>query len=544
MLNNYLKHILVFVCLIAVIPSFGFQKDAIMNELEFTISKKDVYIQKKNNRIATIKKQLGKHVYYEDQVKIYQDNLSLFKEYRSFDYDSAYYYLDQAKSKALLLKDTLKLYNVKIKEGFVLMSSGLFKEAIDSLESIDPIRLPDSSKFEYYAVKARTFYDLSDYTADYRFSQNYIQKGNAFLDQALIYVEPNSNEYWNTESLKRLKQEDWEGAKEAFIYWIEHFNLPSHYKAIATSSLAYVYSVLGDNEKNMEYLARAAIADIESATKETVAIRNLASELFELGELKKANRYISIAMEDATFYNARHRKTEISAILPIIEKAQIQKTEAQKNTLTQIVIVLSILALLVVIFLVIIFKQLKARNASRRILAASNLKLQELNNNLKEVDTIKQEYITYFLKVTSGFIHKMDQLQKNTLHKIMAKRPEEVVQILKKYSVKKERAHLFQQFDQVFLKLFPSFKEDYDSLFPEKERVLLRTQVSLNNEMRIFALYRLGVQDSTQVADFLELSVATIYSYKTRVKSKSNFKDNFEDKIMEIRQFANNESIV
>ena len=121
MLNNYLKHILVFVCLIAVIPSFGFQKDAIMNELEFTISKKDVYIQKKNNRIATIKKQLGKHVYYEDQVKIYQDNLSLFKEYRSFDYDSAYYYLDQAKSKALLLKDTLKLYNVKIKEGFVLM---------------------------------------------------------------------------------------------------------------------------------------------------------------------------------------------------------------------------------------------------------------------------------------------------------------------------------------------------------------------------------------------------------------------------------------
>ena len=127
--------------------------------------------------------------------------------------------------------------------------SGLFKEAIDSLESIDPIRLPDSSKFEYYAVKARTFYDLSDYTADYRFSQNYIQKGNAFLDQALIYVEPNSNEYWNTESLKRLKQEDWEGAKEAFIYWIEHFNLPSHYKAIATSSLAYVYSVLGDNEK-------------------------------------------------------------------------------------------------------------------------------------------------------------------------------------------------------------------------------------------------------------------------------------------------------
>lgn len=525
--------------MITVVPTYGFQQDAILKELEQAINKRDIYIQQKYDRIEAIKKQLGKHVYYEDNPKIYEDHLSLFKEYQSFDYDSAYYHLDRAKSKALFLGDSLKLSNVKIKEGFVLMSSGLFKEAIDTLGSIDPLKLPDAFKFDYYAVTARTFYDLADYTSDHRFSQNYIQKGNELLDQALVYVKPNSNEYWNTEGLRLLKRGDFTGAKDAYMYWMEHYDLPSHYKAIASSSLAYVYSVLGDNNKNIEYLARAAISDIENATKETVAIRNLASALFEMGDLKKANRYISIAMEDATFYNARHRKTEISAILPIIEKAQIQKTEAQKNTLTRIVIVLSILALLVVIFLGIIFIQLKARNASRRTLAESNLKLQELNTNLKEVDSIKQEYITYFLKVTSGFLNKMDQLQKNSLHKIMTKRPDEVIQILKKYSVKKERIHLFQQFDEVFLKLFPTFKEDYSNLFPEKERVFHSNEVSLSNEMRIFALYRLGVQDSNQVADFLELSVATIYSYKTRIKSKSNFKDNFEDKIMEIKQFEN-----
>lgn len=522
-----------------MLPGYGFQRTSVLEDLELIINKREVYIEEKYNRIADIKKQLGKHIYYEDDPQVYTDYLSLFREYQSFDYDSAYYYLDQAKSKALLLNDPLKISYAKIKEGFVLMSSGLFKEAIDSLASIDPKNLPNDFKFEYYAVKARTYYDLADYTADNRYSQNYISKGNEYLDKALVYVEPDSNEYWNTESLKRLKHGDWEGAEKAFRYWMDHFDLPSHYKAIATSSLAYVYSELGDNDKNVEYLARAAIADIKNATKETVAIRNLASELFKLGELNKAYRYISIAMEDATFYNARHRKTEISSILPIIEKAQIQKTEAQKNTLTRIVIVLSVLALLVVIFSVIIFKQLKARNASRRILAESNLKLQELNSNLKEVDNIKQEYITYFLKVTSGFLNKMDQLQKSTLHKIVTKRPEEVVQILKKYSVKKERAHLFQQFDEVFIKLFPSFQQDYYRLFPEKERVLPNNRTTLSNEMRIFALYRLGVQDSNQVADFLELSVATIYSYKTRIKSKSNFKDNFEDKIMEIKQFEN-----
>ncbi len=517
----------------------AFQLDSTLQKLEQAITNKDIYIHQKYDRIAAIKKELGKHVYYEDNQQIYEDYLTLFKEYQSFNYDSAYYYLEQAKSKAFLLKDTLKISRAKIKEGFVLMSSGLFKEAIDTLESITLDILPDPYKFEYYAVKARTFYDLADYTRDNRFSDNYIQKGNEFLHQALRYVEPNSNEYWNTESLNRLKHSDWKGAQQAFMYWLQHYDLPAHYEAIATSSLAYVYSVQGDNDKNLEYLARAAIADIESATKETVALRNLASELFKLGDLKKANHYISLAMEDATFYNARHRKMEISSILPIIEKAQIQKTERQKNTLKWIVIALSVLAILVVIFLIIIFKQLKARNASRRILSESNLKLQELNNNLKEVDSIKQEYITYFLKVTSGFIHRIDQLQKSTLQKIIAKRPEEVVQILKKYSVKKARAHLFQQFDEVFLKLFPTFKEDYFNLFPEKERVLLNNEDTLNNELRIFALYRLGVQDSNQVADFLELSVATIYSYKTRIKSKSNYKDNFEEKIMEIKQYEN-----
>lgn len=530
----------ILLCALMVINGMqAFQLEATLDSLEEAIQQKDIYIQQKYNRIASIKKELGKHAYYEDNQQVYEDYLSLFKEYQSFDYDSAYYYLGQAKSKAFLLHDTLRISRGKIKEGFVLMSSGLFKEAIDTLESITVDRLPDPYKFEYYSVKARTYYDLADYTGDQRFSENYIQKGNGFLKQALLYVEPNSNEYWNTESLYRLKQNDWKGAQEAFMHWLQNYDLPSHYQAIAMSSLAYVYAVQGDNNKNIEYLARAAMADIQNATKETVALRNLASELFKLGDLKKANHYITLAMEDATFYNARHRKMEISSILPIIEKAQIQKTEGQKNTLKWIVIALSFLAILVVVFLFIIFKQLKSRNASRRILAESNLKLQELNSNLREVDSIKQEYITYSLKVTAGFIRRIDQLQKSTLQKILAKRPEEVVQILKKYSVKKARAHLFQQFDEVFLKLFPTFKEDYFALFPESERVFLNNGDTLNNEMRIFALYRLGVQDSNQVADFLELSVATIYSYKTRIKSKSNYRDNFEEKIMDIEQFEN-----
>lgn len=520
---------------------FSFQNDTILKQLELSIKKRDEYSKKKHAHIKILKKEVNKHIYSGDKFKLYDDYLLLFKEYQSFRYDSAYYYIEQAKSVAIKINNPVKLSRIKIKEGFVLMSSGLFNQAIDTLNSVDLEALPNPYKFEYYSVKARTYYDWADYIGDNRFSLDYIKKGNDFLVKALLYVNSNTNEYWATESLRRLKSQDWEGAKEAFETWINNNDLPTENYAIATSSLAHVYSELGDNNKNIYYLALAAIADIESATKETVALRNLASELFKIGDLKKAYKYIGIAMEDATFYNARHRKVELSSILPIIENAQIQKTEGQNDMLSVIIVMFSILAILVVIFLFIIFKQLKALKVSRRILAHSNHKLQKLNANLREADSIKQEYIAYFLKVSSDFIHKIDQIQKSTYQKIMAKRPEEVFLVLKKYSVKKARIHLFQQFDEVFLKLFPSFLEDYYNLFPEKERVHVKNETSLNNELRIFALYRLGVQDSSQVADFLELSVATVYSYKTRIKNKSNFKENFELKILEIKQFKINE---
>ena len=53
--------------------------------------------------------------------------------------------------------------------------------------------------------------------------------------------------------------------------------------------------------------------------------------------------------------------------------------------------------------------------------------------------------------------------------------------------------------------------------------------------MRIFTLIRLGIQDSERIAKFLNYSVHTINTYKTRVKNKSWVEnDLFEQKIMEI----------
>lgn len=527
----------IFILLFLFAHSILFANDinSTLKKLDVALANKDLYIKQKYARIKAIKTSISKFTLSRDNRSLYKSYMLLFEEYKSFKYDSAYYYLEKAKLDALVLKDPQLLAKVRIKEGFILLSSGLFKEAIDTLNIISPDKLDIKNRFEYYSIKARAYYDLADYNKDQRFNINYIQKGNIYLQEALGLININTNEYWATESLKRLKQQDWKGAEFAFSYWINNYKLPSEYYGIATSSLGYIYLERGYTKKAIEYLALAAIADVKNATKETVALRNLAYELYKQGNLEKANKYISIAMDDATFYGARHRKIEISSILPIIEKAQLNKIKDKNDVLKRIVILLTILSLIIILFLVIIVKQLKERNRAKKIMASSYSQLQEMNKKLGEANIIKEEYITYFIKATSDLINKMDYMQKSTLHKIITKKADDVIASLKRYNVKEERESLFHQFDEIFLKLFPTFVTDFNLLFPVDHRCITKKGELLNTELRIFALYRLGIQDANQMASFLELSVATIYTYKTRIKSKSEYKDIFEDKIMEIR---------
>ncbi|HLA56192.1 MAG TPA: hypothetical protein VK623_08840, partial [Flavobacterium sp.] len=149
-----------------------FAKDVnpILRELDKALQNKQVYVAQKYARIDELKKGVRKFTLSRDDKNLYNYYMSLFEAYKSFKYDSAYYYLEQAKSRAIVLKDPQLLAKTRIKEGFVLLSSGLFKEAIDTLNSIHTDKLNIRNQFEYYSIKARAYYDLADYNKDQRYN--------------------------------------------------------------------------------------------------------------------------------------------------------------------------------------------------------------------------------------------------------------------------------------------------------------------------------------------------------------------------------------
>jgi tetratricopeptide (TPR) repeat protein len=501
----------------------------LIKELEKTLDNKSKYIEQKETYIQKKKDELHLFESSNDLRKEILVSLQLVYEYQSFIYDSAQYYIDQAKNIAYRLKDKSLISHIKIREGFVLLSSGLFKEAIDTLNSVNPDYLNDSLKSNLYAILARAYYDIADYVRDPNFMPQYISRGNIYLDSAMLYVTSNTNEFWAINSLQRMKMSDWSGAKFVFEYWMKNYELPRHHYAIATSSLGYIYHMTGFPDQAIEYFAKAAIADVQTATMETVALRNLANLLYEKGEEERAYRYIIEALNDASFFNARHRKLEIGQILPIIEGEQINVIKRQRDRITEFSVFISILFVALIVALIIILISFKRLNIARLAIRKSNDKLIEANK-------IKDEYIAYFFNQNSEYIEKIESLQKWVRRKVAAKQFQGLKKFPQNINVQDERIALYERFDKIFLKLFPNFVGEFNNLLKADEQIQLKDDQILNPDLRIYALIRLGINDNEKIANFLNYSVNTIYAYKTKIKGKAKCpSDQFKQKVMEIK---------
>lgn len=504
-------------------------------KLDSVIQLRDYYKKEKLKSIDRLKYRLEIYQSDKNYPKEYNTYLDLFYEYQSFVYDSAYFYIQKAKDLATKVDNPSWKSYAQIKQGFVLLSSGLFKEAIDLLEDIDVEELSKEKKAEYYSIIGRAYYDLADFGNDPNFLKTHKNKGNTYLDSAIFYSEKNTNQYWANISLLRMKQDDWRGAKHAFSYWLNNYKLPKHYQAIATSSLGYIYSMTGVQDKAIDYLILAAISDIRTATKETVALRNLSKILFDLGYKKRAYNYIILALENATYYNARHRKIEIASILPIIEGERLSLLENQKSSLIWLTTISGALSLFVLVFIVVIYLQLKKLKMVRKTLQVTVDNLSITNKDLRLANKIKEEYIGYFFDINSEYINKIDALQKNVLRKINLKQYDDIIKLIKGKNIRNERQFLYHRFDEIFLKIFPDFIKQYNNLFSPEDRTVLKPDELLNSELRIFGLIRLGVSDNEKIAKFLNLTVTTIYTYKTKAKARAINKEIFFEDVMGIK---------
>ncbi len=502
-----------------------------LEELNTVIAQRETFLTEKLNRIESLKRKVmqlpvsGRYEVYE----------RIYEEYKSFIYDSAFRYARILETSAFRMKDAKKIAVSKIKIGFVLVSSGLFNETLDTLRTVQLQHLDDSLRSEYYFLMARTHYDLSDFSGDDFYRPYHTANGNAYMDSAIAIAPKTSLRYLMFTGLKSLRLEDITGAQQAFETLLKR-SLTNQQLAVAASTLSFIYHYTSRPDMSKEMLIKAAIADLRSCTKETLAMLNLADLLYKEGDIENAYTYIKIAMDDANFYGARHRKIQVAAVFPVIEGQRLRTVESHRSALLMYAFVITALTILIVVFSLIILRQYRKLKLAEQVISDANHKLQDTNHQLIDANKIKEEYLWYYFTVTADHITKLDMLKKSLELKLLTKKQEEIKYIVDSINIRREREDLYNNFDRVFLKLFPEFVTIFNSFFKEEDRLVPKEGQLLNTELRIFALMRMGIHDNEKIAKILDYSVTTIYTYKTRIRSKSILQnEEFDKRIMRIR---------
>lgn len=527
----------------------GDNTDRLLNELDAVIKNRHEYGEKKEAHIAELKKLLASTTSDEQR---YGFCGRLFDEYRAYNMDSSHVYAKRKLELARRLGKQDYLDDAAMNMAEFMGTTGMYKEALEILGKIDRTILADYLVTYYYHLY-RTIYGLmGDYSVTDKEKTEYYRKTDLYRDSLLLI---NTNDSLNYTLIKADQLIVHARYDEAITLLSAYYHKPSsgeHARALLAYTLSEGYRLKGDKAAEKKYLTISALADLKSAVKEYVSLRKLAQLIYEEGDVDRAYNYLKCSLEDATLCNARLRTLEISQVFPIIDKAYRLKTEKQQREMKISLISISLLSVFLLVAIFFVYRQMKKVAIARREVVAANARLQELNEELhqsneqlkemnhmlSETSYIKEEYIGRYMDQCSAYLEKMD-LYRRSLNKIAAsgKVDELYKEIKSSQFIENELKEFYSNFDNTFLQLFPHFVEDFNALLTEPLQP--KPGELLNTELRIFALIRLGITDSTKIAQFLRYSVTTIYNYRTRIRNKAlGERDNFENKVGKIGKVA------
>ena len=437
----------------------------------------------------------------------------------------------------------------------------MYDEALNILDSIatrpSPLTIDTLALGTYYEAYNNVYSELAYYTHLDDMRQNYQERADHY-EQLMLQTMPRTYE---TCFLRREQRAQGEGRLDESMAindeWLHTVQPGSHPYALVALYRYIEYKMLGDNDQMIHWLVESVLADIRNGVMDQGSMWEMANELMLRGEIDKASSYISFTSDCANRYGSRQRNWQIAPLLTTIAKNYKAQSERNTAQLRTALVVISVLALLLLGVLLFLHRRNRQLDTARQALKTSNdelatangqladqtqelstlnAQLSTLNSQLSESNRVKEEYIGRFMSLCSQYIDKLDNYRKMVNKKMKNKELEELFQLSKSTELKeKELEELYQNFDSVFLHLFPNFVNDFNALLQPEMQVSPREDNRLTTEIRIFALIRLGIEDSSKIAEFLHYSVNTIYNYRARIKNGAiDNRGRFEARVKEL----------
>ena len=541
--NNSMKTLVItIISALGILTAKASTTSALLERLDSVLTASTAIEANKLKRI-----ELLKSLSHTDNAPLFR--LEKFKEltdeYYVYKFDSAMVYVDKGLALSEEVGNVYYTSYFTIKKAKLLAIGGLYSEATSLMDSLSTDSLNQETRFQYHAAYSIIYAYWADYCNDQIYRPRYRHMADHHLREAIRMIDPKMDEYhYFMGEYYVYVGNDSEKSHDHYLQTIEHLDEHSRVYAMASYAIANYYSAQGDSRQYEEYLIKACISDILCCTKENLALQDLALYLLKQGNenAERAQRYIHAALSDATFYNNRLRILEISQKLPIIVTTY-QQTVTQQNQILRIALGCCLfLGVGMMVLLYFVFRQNKLLSKRRHELYQSNSQLTEANSQLNQANALlldtnkrREGLAKLYIDLCAKYIDKLEQFQVMVQRKIKAKQVNELLSYASSSRVSKEDAATFMnRFDKAFLDLYPSFIQEFNTLLKDEEQLVIQRPGSLTTELRIFALIRLGVKESSEIASLLYYTPRTIYNYRSAFKNKAKDRNAFEEQVSQI----------
>lgn len=538
-------------CFSALTSSFAQNKNIkdLYEQLDQAIEQSQYYINQKESRITKIKKQSRQGHTPPQLLTAYY---KLYEEYKTYKSDSSIYYIHQAID--LAKRNNMKSDITKLRSLLALQysTSGAFTEALHVLQSIDKKTLNNSNKKDYYIAFYHVYGELgfTNINIDTELSQEFYSKQDCYRDTLFSILSPNSEDYLMRKEVLLTSQNKLKEALKINDIRLSKCKKGSHEYGIVAYYRYLIYRSLKDEDMVKYWLLQSAICDVKCAINDQASLRILAEILSKEKDVERSYKYINFSWKANKKFCTRIRSWQISPVLGTIDHNYQAELKKANHRLIFAIICVSLLVIALALLTFYVNKQKSYLSNARNELKKTNTQLEELNNKLSstngmlkasndklnESNGVKEEYIGQFLGACSHYIDKLDKMRLNVNKMVKNKQYNELYSMTKSSEVKEqELEELYANFDKVFLNLFPNFVEDLNGLLKEECQIHLSSPNKLSAIVRVFALIRLGIDDSTKIAEFLHYAVNTIYNYRAKLRNGAlNDRNEFEKKVREL----------
>lgn len=546
---------LLIIWLVPVVASADAARtDSVYKCIDEAIANASVYLSKREARIAGLKRQFDKSRGYAAR---YAAAFRIYREYKAFVNDSAIAWLGRAERLARRNRDIKSANYCVALKAFQCSTAGMYMESAEMLASINPRQLTRDGLLAYYTSQKHLYQELGFYTRIRNLRNKYNYKERMYADSIKAIADKNSGIYLQLMEADCYNSDDLAQALRYNDMRMKNIDKDSHEFSIVAFYRFLDYKKMNDTDNWTYWLAMSALGDIRNAVMDQGALWELANYLNTTGDMARSYKYINFAWNCAEKFGTRVRSNQISPVLTSIDSSYQTIMQKQKERLVIMVLVISLFAVSVLVLLIYVNKQRGKLKLTRDELSRKNRQLMKLNKEMQQVNEnldesnrqlhkaigslnesnrVKEKYIGLFLRQCSIYIDNMERMRKEVLTMLKNKQHTELMSKMKSHDFRdRQQQELFDIFDTTFIHLFPTFVDDFNKLLRPEERIHLDDTSRLNTDIRIFALIRLGIDDSSKIAEFLHYSVNTIYNYRARIKNGATCgRDEFEKKVKEI----------